>query len=150
MGFLHGEKVGKLQSYLESKSEDKSIFKPIILGKDLNGFWMGWGIPQSTGDDCWCLIIMSNNIYMFKWVGPQQCQRYEGLCELDGVGHTPGDPESVSLNASYHTEQQYMFDICFWMVSEILNLTWRRFVCLCWGFMAQSTQWGHVKRGQFT
>ena len=28
------------------------------------------------------------------------------------MGHTPGDPESVSLNASYHTEQQYMFDIC--------------------------------------
>ena len=23
-------------------------------------------------------------------------------------------------------------------------------VCLCWGFMAQSTQWGHVERGQFT
>ena len=22
-------------------------------------------------------------------------------------------------------------------------------VCLCWGFTAQSTQWGHVKRGQF-
>ena len=22
--------------------------------------------------------------------------------------------------------------------------------CLCWGFMAQSTQWGHVERGQFT
>ena len=21
---------------------------------------------------------------------------------------------------------------------------------LCWGFMAQSTQWGHVERGQFT
>ena len=40
------------------------------------------------------------------------------------MGHTPGDPESVSLNASYHTEQQYMFDICFWMVSEI----W--FVCV--------------------
>ena len=33
MGFLHGEKVGKLQSFLEYKSEDKSIFKPIILGK---------------------------------------------------------------------------------------------------------------------
>ena len=25
-----------------------------------------------------------------------------------------------------------------------------RFVCLCWGFTAQSTQWGHVERGQFT
>ena len=24
------------------------------------------------------------------------------------------------------------------------------FVCLCRGFMAQSTQWGHVERGQFT
>ena len=24
------------------------------------------------------------------------------------------------------------------------------FVCLCWGFTAQSTQWGHVERGQFT
>ena len=37
--------------------------------------------------------------------------------------------------------------------------TWRAFlymlcikfcVCLCWGFTAQSTQWGHVERGQFT
>ena len=25
-----------------------------------------------------------------------------------------------------------------------------QFVCLCWGFMAQSTQWGHGERGQFT
>ena len=24
------------------------------------------------------------------------------------------------------------------------------FVCLCWGFMAQSTQWGDVEHGQFT
>ena len=22
-------------------------------------------------------------------------------------------------------------------------------ICLCWGFTAQSTQWGHVERGQF-
>ena len=26
---------------------------------------------------------------------------------------------------------------------------WREH-CLCWGFTAQSTQWGHVKHGQFT
>ena len=26
----------------------------------------------------------------------------------------------------------------------------KKFVCLCWGFTAQSTQWGHVERGQFT
>ena len=23
-------------------------------------------------------------------------------------------------------------------------------ICLCWGFTAQSTQWGHVERSQFT
>ena len=23
-------------------------------------------------------------------------------------------------------------------------------IVLCWGFTAQSTQWGHVERGQFT
>ena len=23
-------------------------------------------------------------------------------------------------------------------------------ICLCWGFTAQSTQWGHVERGLFT
>ena len=25
-----------------------------------------------------------------------------------------------------------------------------QFVCLCWGFTAQSTQWSHIERGQFT
>ena len=128
----------------------KVFSNPLFLAKIWMVFEWGWAYHSPLGTDCWCLITRSNNIYMFKGVGSQQCQRYYGLCELDGVGHTPGDPESVSLNASYHTEQQYMFDTCFWMVSEILNLTWRRFVCLCWGFRAQSTQWGHVKRGQFT
>ena len=26
----------------------------------------------------------------------------------------------------------------------------KQVLCLCWGFTAQSTQWGHVERGQFT
>ena len=37
------------------------------------------------------------------------------------------------------------------------NIFWRwkravtpKIICLCWGFMAQSTKWGHVERGQFT
>ena len=29
-------------------------------------------------------------------------------------------------------------------------LTLLKWICLCWGFTAQSTQWGHVERGQFT
>ena len=31
------------------------------------------------------------------------------------------------------------------------NKSWgNKFVCLGWGFTAQSTQWGHVQRGEFT
>ena len=38
---------------------------------------------------------------------------------------------------------------------SVLDLgSWRAtegyYICLCWGFTAQSTQWGHVERGQFT
>ena len=33
-----------------------------------------------------------------------------------------------------------------WFLAE----TRKNNVCLCWGFTAQSTQWGHVGRGQFT
>ena len=33
---------------------------------------------------------------------------------------------------------------------QLLVKITRGFVCLCWGFMAQSIQWGHVERGQFT
>ena len=29
--------------------------------------------------------------------------------------------------------------------AEIINMKYN--VCLCWGFMAQSTQWGHVECG---
>ena len=32
--------------------------------------------------------------------------------------------------------------------NDYINKT--MFVCLCWGFMAQSTQWGHVEHCQFT
>ena len=31
-----------------------------------------------------------------------------------------------------------------------LNIFIRGTICLCWGFTAQATQWGHVERGQFT
>ena len=40
------------------------------------------------------------------------------------MGHTPGDPESVSLNASYHTEQQYMICVSEW------SLRYGLFVCV--------------------
>ena len=35
----------------------------------------------------------------------------------------------------------------FWIAKDAKFL---QTLCLCWGFTAQSTQWGHVERGQFT
>ena len=32
----------------------------------------------------------------------------------------------------------------------MVNTLRQKALCLCWGFTAQSTQWGHVERGQFT
>ena len=36
--------------------------------------------------------------------------------------------------------------LSMWIYSNSLD----QVICLCWGFTAQSTQWGHVERGQFT
>ena len=36
------------------------------------------------------------------------------------------------------------------VMSRMVSLPNHTFVCLCWDFMAQSTQEGHVERGQFT
>ena len=46
--------------------------------------------------------------------------------------------------------------MCIWITTNRKTIRFLFFmcqfkiVCLCWGFTAQSTQWGHVKRGQFT
>ena len=37
-----------------------------------------------------------------------------------------------------------------WVKPETDNCLGCLNICLCWGFKAQSTQWGHVERGQFT
>ena len=39
-----------------------------------------------------------------------------------------------------------------WSFEQTLNhiSTVGSMFCLCWGFTAQATQWGHVERGQFT
>ena len=48
------------------------------------------------------------------------------------------------------------FSVCFSSTSPFFYLSLRvkllgdLFVCLCCGFTAKSTQWGHVERGQFT
>ena len=41
-------------------------------------------------------------MYIVLGWGCQHCQSYKALYEPDGVGYTPGDPQSVSLNASCH------------------------------------------------
>ena len=36
------------------------------------------------------------------------------------------------------------------MITNIEPDLYFTILCLCWGFTVQSTQWGHVERGQFT
>ena len=61
------------------------------------------------------------------------------------TGH---DPSSVDLskrkvNAVLISSNQIV-------LTDVSLLWWNSSFCLCWGFTAQSTQWGHVERGQFT
>ena len=47
--------------------------------------------------------------------------------------------------------KQFQSSCCFKVQTEDGQLTEKRTgELLCWGFTAQSTQWGHVERGQFT
>ena len=52
---------------------------------------------------------------------------------------SPAKTSKTLTNQHMYTPDQYL---------DFLQRT--SFVCLCWGFTAQSTQWGHVKHGQFT
>ena len=52
-------------------------------------------------------------------------------------------------------EKSLIFDVCLCWGFTAQSTQWGhvergQFVCLCWGFTAQSSQWGHVERGQFT
>ena len=42
----------------------------------------------------------------------------------------------------------HIFELYYENCSDFILVS--GFVCLCWGFTAQSTQWGHVERGQFS
>ena len=54
------------------------------------------------------------------------------------------DMEGVCYSLRYHWWPDSCNSKGYWMYWGF-----HLFVCLCWGFMAQSTQWGHVKRVKF-
>ena len=66
------------------------------------------------------LIIKNKNIYMvYEW-GSERFLKYYALFEMKGMGHAPGVhpgvPRSMSLNAPYHKEQEYI-----WFMGGDLN-----------------------------
>ena len=70
------------------------------------------------------------------------------------------DPDEMSANAQlscawkkfYNLKARYrkLLGPVVQSIVSFMSLLRVIFVFLCWGFMAQSTQWGHVERGQFT
>ena len=48
------------------------------------------------------------------------------------------------ISTAFLVEKAYKINLDLALFSKTL------FVCLCWGFTAQSTQLGHVERDQFT
>ena len=62
--------------------------------------------------------------------------------------HDISDNESVDFNDIYTAHNPYL-DLKMRLRSRCPRLQFK-WICLCWGFMAQSTQWGHVERGQAT
>ena len=58
--------------------------------------------------------------YMVYGWGSERFPRYNTFYEMKGVGHAPGgppgDPWSMSLNAPYHKEQEYI-----WFMGGDLN-----------------------------
>ena len=96
-----------------------------FMGADLNGFrdkyisilWKGGGAcPRGTprGSKIHvtkCALSKGTRIYGL-WVGIWRFPRYQAFCEMKGVGHTPrrhpGVPRSMSLNAPYLKEQEYI------------------------------------------
>ena len=51
-------------------------------------------------------------------------------------------------NRQQSPDQAVQMTRLIWVFAVLMGRS--LFVCLCRGFMAQSTQWGHVERGQFT
>ena len=57
------------------------------------------------------------------------------------------DPDQMPHSFASDLGLVVLYTVCYARLSQYLG---QMFVCLCWGFTAQSTQWGHVERSQFT
>ena len=58
---------------------------------------------------------------MVKGRGSEWFLRYKIFNEMEGVGHAPGGPQSVSLDLSYHKEHETWFRSGIRMMAVILD-----------------------------
>ena len=72
-----------------------------------------------------------NNLSVMSWLSA--CDRWQNPIN--------------NIFSSYKMHCMVLSRGCFQRVSTTYVFM---FICLCWGFTAQSTQWGHVEHGQFT
>ena len=77
-----------------------------------------------------CLLMETSGTFHVNW--KESCGNVLSTRQVNGV------TKQKSWNRKFA-----------WLPNKWIN-SFYYFLCLCWGFTAQSTQWGHVERGQFT
>ena len=107
-------------------------------------------------------VMLRSELFVLRFYGPVNpmgsCWEVNCLCwgfmaQSTQWGHVekwnvcvevlcPSQPNGVMLRSE-------LFVLRFYGQVNPMGSCWE-VNCLCWGFMAQSTQWGHVKCGQFT
>ena len=96
------------------------------------------------------LTVLANelpNILIFSCKNVSNCKSYSHFFS-----------KKISMYLPYFNIETLTFllpknFVKFWTIGPCIKSIYHIYFslfCLCWGFTAQSTQWGHVERGQFT
>ena len=117
----------------------KNIYKIEILNVRQRRFrWYGSLWTVSSGS-----MLFAKTCYHRLWQWKSQClELFQEMRVLFRTSKT-----GTSLNVR---QRRFSWDGWLLFAKAYTIACGSESFCLCWGFTAQSTKWGHVERGQFT
>ena len=106
--------------------------------------WVGFANAKATH------IIIQQNISVCAIFNDQSFNETltNDIVSFEQLGPAAFDTTSL-LDLLGNIMWLWLFLYIFYTTDDIQEHTWS-FYWLCWGFTAQSTEWGHVECGQFT